>query len=93
MRTAATRTAALIGALVVWAAFTSVNARLGWINPVLLPTPVDVGRATLDLLRSGELIRHLLTSLARVAEGFGLAAARRRSASACSSACACRCAW
>jgi len=74
VRTAATRTAALIGALVVWAAFTSVNARLGWVNPVLLPTPVDVGRATLDLLRSGELIRHLLTSLARVAEGFGLAA-------------------
>ena len=42
MRTAATRTAALIGVLVVWAAFTSVNARLGWVNPVLLPTPVDV---------------------------------------------------
>ena len=33
-----------------------------------------MGRASLDLLRSGELIRHLLTSLARVAEGFGLAA-------------------
>jgi ABC-type nitrate/sulfonate/bicarbonate transport system permease component len=74
VRTAATRTAALIGALVVWAAFTSVNARLGWVNPVLLPTPFDVGRTLLDLLRSGELARHLLTSLVRVAEGFGLAA-------------------
>jgi len=59
---------------VAWAVFTSVNARLELVNPVLLPTPIDVGRTLLDLLRSGELARHVLTSLARVAEGFGLAA-------------------
>ena len=74
MRAAATRTAALASVLVAWAVFTSINARVELVNPVLLPTPVDVGRTLLDLLRSGELARHVLTSLARVAEGFGLAA-------------------
>jgi ABC-type nitrate/sulfonate/bicarbonate transport system permease component len=74
VRAAATRTAALASVLVAWAVFTSINARVELVNPVLLPTPVDVGRTLLDLLRSGELARHVLTSLARVAEGFGLAA-------------------
>jgi len=74
VRAAATRTAALAAVLAAWAVFTSVNARLELVNPVLLPTPIDVGRTLLDLLRSGELARHVLTSLARVAEGFGLAA-------------------
>ena len=41
---------------------------------MLLPTPVEVGRVALDLARSGELARHLLTSLGRVVQGFGLAA-------------------
>jgi ABC-type nitrate/sulfonate/bicarbonate transport system permease component len=71
---ATTRTVAIGGALVVWAVFTAVNARLGVINPVLLPTPVEVGRVALDLAWSGELARHFVTSLGRVAQGFGLAA-------------------
>jgi ABC-type nitrate/sulfonate/bicarbonate transport system permease component len=74
VKTVATRTAALVAALLAWAAFTAVNARVGFVNPVLLPTPAEVGRVTLDLLRSGELARHFFTSLVRIAEGFGLAA-------------------
>jgi ABC-type nitrate/sulfonate/bicarbonate transport system permease component len=74
VKTVATRTAALLAALLAWAAFTAVNARVGFVNPVLLPTPAEVGRVTLDLLRSGELARHFFTSLVRIAEGFGLAA-------------------
>jgi ABC-type nitrate/sulfonate/bicarbonate transport system permease component len=74
VKTAVTRTSALMAALLAWTVFTAVNARVGFVNPVLLPTPVDVARVTFDLLRSGELARHFLTSLARVAEGFGLAA-------------------
>jgi len=69
-----TRVVAILGALVVWAAFTSVNARVGFVNPVLLPTPLEVGRVAVDLAWSGELARHFLTSLGRVAQGFGLAA-------------------
>jgi ABC-type nitrate/sulfonate/bicarbonate transport system permease component len=69
-----TRLIAVAGALVLWAVCTAANARLGIVNPVLLPTPVEVGRVALDLARSGELARHLLTSLGRVVQGFGLAA-------------------
>jgi ABC-type nitrate/sulfonate/bicarbonate transport system permease component len=64
----------LLGALLAWAAFTAVNARVELVNPVLLPTPMEVGRVALDLGASGELARHVLTSLWRVVQGFGLAA-------------------
>ena len=74
MRTAATRAAALAAALAVWAVIAHGNALVGVVNPVLLPTPVEVGRVAVDLAGSGELARHFLTSLGRVAQGFGLAA-------------------
>jgi ABC-type nitrate/sulfonate/bicarbonate transport system permease component len=50
------------------------NAWLAVVNPVLLPTPVEVSRVAVDLTRSGELARHFVTSLGRIAQGFGLAA-------------------
>jgi len=68
------RAAALAGALVLWAAITLGNRWLGVVNPVLLPTPLEAGAVALELGRSGELLRHVLTSLGRVAQGFGLAA-------------------
>jgi ABC-type nitrate/sulfonate/bicarbonate transport system permease component len=68
------RAVAILGGLVLWAVFTAVNARVEFVNPVLLPTPVEVGRVALDLGASGELARHVVTSLGRVAQGFGLAA-------------------
>jgi ABC-type nitrate/sulfonate/bicarbonate transport system permease component len=71
---AATRAAAMLGALALWAVIAHGNAWLAVVNPVLLPTPVEVGRVAVDLTRSGELARHFLTSLGRVAQGFGLAA-------------------
>jgi ABC-type nitrate/sulfonate/bicarbonate transport system permease component len=70
-----TRAAALVGGLGLWAAVTAANARLEVVNPVLLPGPAEVARVGLELVRSGELGRHFLTSLGRVAQGFGLAAA------------------
>jgi ABC-type nitrate/sulfonate/bicarbonate transport system permease component len=74
MRSSAVRAVAILGGLVLWAVFTTVNARVELVNPVLLPTPVEVGRVALDLTASGELARHVLTSLWRVVQGFGLAA-------------------
>jgi ABC-type nitrate/sulfonate/bicarbonate transport system permease component len=68
------RAAALAGALVLWAAITHGNRWLGVVNSVLLPTPLEAGAVALELGRSGELLRHVLTSLGRVAQGFGLAA-------------------
>src|SRR4029453_12543227 len=70
---AATRAVAMLGALALWAAVTHGNAWFGVVNSVLLPTPVEVGRVALDLAASGELTRHFVTSLGRVAQGFGLA--------------------
>ncbi len=68
------RAVAILGGLALWAVFTAVNARVELVNPVLLPTPWEVGRVALDLGASGELARHVVTSLGRVAQGFGLAA-------------------
>jgi ABC-type nitrate/sulfonate/bicarbonate transport system permease component len=74
VRAAATRAAALAGALALWAAVAHGNRWLEVVNPVLLPTPLEVAAAAARLLGSGELVRHFLTSLGRVAQGFGLAA-------------------
>ena len=74
MTAAATRAVAMLGALALWAVVAHGNAWLGVVNPVLLPTPVEVGRVGLFLVGSGELTRHFLTSLGRVVQGFGVAA-------------------
>jgi len=74
MRSSAVRAVAILGGLVLWAVFTTANARVEIVNPVLLPKPMEVGRVALDLTASGELARHVLTSLWRVVQGFGLAA-------------------
>ena len=74
MSAAATRAVAMLGALALWAVVAHGNVWLGVVNPVLLPTPAEVGRVGLDLAASGELTRHFLTSLGRVVQGFGLAA-------------------
>ena len=66
---------ALLAVLVAWAVVTYGNARLEIVNPVLLPTPTDVGKVLADSVRDGSLPRHVGTSLVRVAEGFGIAAA------------------
>jgi ABC-type nitrate/sulfonate/bicarbonate transport system permease component len=69
-----TRALAVSAALAVWALICYGNARLGYMNPVLLPTPWAVAEVGVASARSGELAWHVLTSLTRVAEGFGLAA-------------------
>ena len=47
----------------------------GYISPVILPSPVQVFDAGWQLIRSGELANHVLSSAVRVLEGFALAAA------------------
>ncbi|HEY7364123.1 MAG TPA: ABC transporter permease [Methylomirabilota bacterium] len=68
------RAAALLGLLVLWAGLAAINARLAVMNPVLLPTPAEVLAVGVQTARDGELHRHVLISLGRVAQGFGLAA-------------------
>ncbi len=69
-----TRVWALLTVVVAWAALAYGNRVIEITNPVLLPTPGDVASTTLAALRDGSLPRNLLTSLARVTEGFAVAA-------------------
>ena len=68
------RAAALLGVLVLWSAVAYGNRAVELMNPVLLPTPGEVAKVGAELVRDGSLPRHLLTSLGRVAQGFGIAA-------------------
>lgn len=59
----------------VWAAFSFANARyLKLFNVALMPSPLDVLRTGIELVQSGELQRDILASLARVMQGFAVAA-------------------
>ena len=64
------RIAGLAGLLVLWELLT----RTGWIPPLFLPSPLAVLGSGLEMLRSGELTTHVVTSLERLALGFGLGA-------------------
>lgn len=74
MKATATGALALFGLLALWGAIAWANAAVEFTNPVLLPTPAQVLQVGVETARSGELGRHLLLSLARVCEGFALAA-------------------
>ena len=65
---------ALAGVLAVWAVVAHGNAVLQLMNPVLLPTPVQVAAVLAEAVRDGSLARHVATSLGRVVIGFGVAA-------------------
>ena len=65
----------LAGLLAVWALFSWGNQTWEFVNPVLIPTPLEVARSGYELARQGLLQQHWRISLWRVAEGFGLAAA------------------
>ena len=69
------RVLALLLLLAAWAAVAYGNRVVEAMNPVLLPTPGEVVAVTVAALRDGTLLRNLLTSLARVVQGFGIAAA------------------
>ncbi len=60
--------------LAAWAAVAYGNRVVEAMNPVLLPTPGEVVSVTVAALRDGTLLRNLLTSLARIVQGFGIAA-------------------
>ena len=69
------RVLALLVLVAAWAAVAYGNRVVEAMNPVLLPTPGEVVAVTGAALRDGTLLRNLLTSLARVVQGFGIAAA------------------
>lgn len=59
-----------VGLLLGWQAGTS----FGWIASRVLPAPLDIGRALIQLSASGELWAHLKVSCARAFGGFAVGA-------------------
>ena len=53
--------------VVIWSLFS------GSLNPLILPSPVEVGRAILELTRSGELGKNFLITFRRTLVGFAIA--------------------
>ncbi len=64
------RVVALIGVVLLWEAVT----RTGWVSALFLPSPLGVLAEGYDMARSGQLLVHLVTSLERLAWGFGVGA-------------------
>jgi len=75
VRTAAARAAVVAGIVLAWAGLVQANRAREFVNPVLLPSPAEVWAVGVETARDGTLAAHVLTSLGRVAQGFGLAAA------------------
>ena len=64
------RVVALVGLLVAWEAV----ARLGWVPVLFLPSPLGVLGEGAEMLRSGELLGHVASSLSRLLLGFAIGA-------------------
>jgi ABC-type nitrate/sulfonate/bicarbonate transport system permease component len=69
------RCLAIVVFIAIWAAVSLGNQYI-WkaFNPILLPTPVDVVRAGIDAIQTGELQANIIASMRRVIQGFGIAA-------------------
>jgi len=64
------RVIALAGLVAAWEGV----SRTWWVPPLFLPSPSSVLAAGVEMLRSGELLGHVATSLWRIVLGFGLGA-------------------
>jgi NitT/TauT family transport system permease protein/taurine transport system permease protein len=70
------RTGAALGLLVVWQVVSAVVLpRLAPSAATLMPPPLGVATAFIDLARSGDLALHIVASLRRVVAAFAMAAA------------------
>jgi len=70
-----TRALSLLAAFLAWWAIAAANAvYFKWFNPVLLPAPPAIAKEAWRLLVLGTLQWDVLASLARVAQGFVIAA-------------------
>jgi taurine transport system permease protein len=73
------RTALSIGAVTLVAAVWQLSGSFGWIDPLLLPAPSDIGTATAELLETGyrqiPLWEHVLVSVLRALAAFAAAIA------------------
>lgn len=66
-------TARNVAGIAIFVGLWQLLAGIGWINPVLLPSPANLAGAAWELLAEGTLIQHTIASLGRVLIGFVLA--------------------
>ncbi len=59
-------TVSIVGTVSLWALATES----GWVNPVLLPSPLEVLRTFVASVADGSLLKHIAASLLRVLEAF-----------------------
>lgn len=71
MNTTLIRTLALLGAFVLWWAFSFVNGHIGWVPPSMIPSPVEVLQAGWE--SRATIPTDIAVSLLRVVEGFAIA--------------------
>lgn len=57
-------------AAILWLWF--LSSYVGWTNPLLLPAPQAVLSAAMEMMASGELLRHITASVSRTISGFGI---------------------
>jgi ABC-type nitrate/sulfonate/bicarbonate transport system permease component len=73
-RDVALRLISVISFFALWEIVTRINGVVvDLFNPILIPSPGAVFQVGLDMLRSGELLTHIVASLSRVVQGFVLA--------------------
>jgi ABC-type nitrate/sulfonate/bicarbonate transport system permease component len=69
------RCLAILIFIALWSAVSLGNQYLWkFFNPLLLPTPIDVLRAGVEAVQTGELQANIVASMKRVIQGFGIAA-------------------
>ncbi|HOV03516.1 MAG TPA: hypothetical protein PLG99_03845, partial [Kaistiaceae bacterium] len=76
VRTPVSRRQILISAFAIWIAFFAVwiaATAMGWVNPILVPSPVDVFGTTVRLFTDQGFGADVLISIARVLAAFALA--------------------
>lgn len=59
----------------IWQIFGILNRQHKFFNPVFLPTPSDILKVGYDMVESGIMMQHLLSSLGRILLGFGVGTA------------------
>lgn len=64
-----------IAGFIIFLGLWQTLSSIGWVNPVLLPSPIQLSFAAYDLIVAGTLWTHTLASLNRVLTGFLLASA------------------
>ncbi|MCO6417314.1 ABC transporter permease [Siccirubricoccus sp. KC 17139] len=75
LSTGGMRCVAILLFLAIWFIVSIGNAHWWkFFNPVLLPTPTEVVKAGIEAWQSGELQDNILASMARVIQGFAIAA-------------------